>query len=52
MFAVAALLAFLLSMFHAPVDIDLMILGLVFLAAHEVHKLVGGGFWPGVPRRP
>jgi hypothetical protein len=51
MLALLALICFVLALFHVAVgSIDLVVLGLVFVAAHLVF---GGGFypaWPG-PRR-
>jgi hypothetical protein len=51
MLALLALVAFLLALFHVNLgSIDLVVLGLVFIAA---HLLFGGGFYPAVPtRRP
>lgn len=49
MFALAALVCFLLALFGAHVGIDLVVLGLAFLAAHLLL-----GAWPfgTVRRRP
>jgi hypothetical protein len=44
MFAVLALIAFILALFRVHIgSIDLVILGFVFIAAH----LMAGGWWPG-----
>jgi hypothetical protein len=50
MLALLALVCFILALFHVAVgEIDLVILGLCFVAA---HLLFGGGFYPVLPRRP
>jgi hypothetical protein len=41
LFAILAILCFLLAVFSAPVGIDLIALGLVFVAAHLLF-----GLWP------
>lgn len=48
MFAIFALLAWVLALFHAHIgDVDLVILGLCFLALHLVV-----GAWPPWRRNP
>lgn len=48
MLALLALVAFVLALFKVAVgSIDLVVLGLAFVAAHLVF---GGGFYPAVPR--
>jgi hypothetical protein len=48
MLALLALICFVLRLFHVAVgDIDLVVLGLAFVAA---HLLFGGGFYPVLPR--
>lgn len=49
MLALLALIAFVLALFKVAVGVDLVILGLAFVAA---HLLFGGGFYPAWPRRP
>jgi hypothetical protein len=45
----AALICLLLALFKVSVSIDLVVLGLAFIAAHLAF---GGGFYPAWPRRP
>jgi len=46
--ALLALVCFVLALFHVALgSIDLVVLGLAFIAA---HLLFGGGFYPVVPR--
>jgi hypothetical protein len=51
MLALIALICFVLALFHVNLgSIDLVVLGLVFVAGHLVF---GGGFYPTMPaRRP
>ena len=49
MLALLALLCFVLALFDVALgSIDLVVLGLAFVAAHLVF---GGGFYPAIPRR-
>lgn len=48
MLALLALVCFILALFHVALgSVDLVVLGLAFVAA---HLLFGGGFYPVVPR--
>jgi hypothetical protein len=48
MFALVALVVFILALFKVALgSIDLVVLGLAFVAAHLAF---GGGFYPTVPR--
>jgi len=49
MLALVALICFVLALVKVSVGIDLVVLGLAFMAA---HLLFGGGFYPTLPRRP
>lgn len=50
MLALIALVCFILALFHVALgSIDLVTLGLAFLAAHFTF---GGGFYPTVPAPP
>jgi hypothetical protein len=50
MLALLALIVFILALFHVALgSLDLVVLGLAFIAAHLVF---GGGFYPSFPRRP
>jgi hypothetical protein len=50
MLALIALFCFVLALFHVALgSIDLVVLGLAFVAAHLAF---GGGFYPVIPRRP
>lgn len=48
MFALLALITFVLALFHVVVgSVDLVVLGFAFIAAHLAF---GGGFYPAWPR--
>lgn len=50
MLALIALLCFVLALVDVHLgDVDLVVLGLCFVAAHLTF---GGGFYPAMPRRP
>ena len=49
MLALLALVCFVLALLNVDVQIDLVVLGFAFVAAHLVF---GGGFYPTWPRRP
>lgn len=49
MLALLALVCFVLALANVDIQIDLVVLGLCFVAAHLVF---GGGFYPTWPRRP
>lgn len=49
MLALLALVCFVLALLKVAVGVDLVVLGLAFVAAHLAF---GGGFYPAWPRRP
>lgn len=51
MFALVALIVFILALFHAAIgSVDLLLLGLAFLAAHFVFEWRPWAGWRSAPR--